>query len=66
MISDDKDTRNNRGLMSNQTEDGLTSRFQMKDLPTEVARAVESLQVGEISKLLLYGQQQGQDRCVHR
>ncbi|MBM6991739.1 MAG: peptidylprolyl isomerase [Prevotella sp.] len=49
-FSDDKDTRNNRGLMSNATADGMTSRFQMKDLPTEVARAVEPLKVGDMSK----------------
>ena len=47
--SDDKDTRNNHGLMSNTTDNERTSRFQMKDLPTEVAREVEALQVGECS-----------------
>lgn len=49
MVSDDKDTRNNNGVMVNTTETSRTSRFQMKDLPTEVARAVEGLNVGEIS-----------------
>ena len=49
IISDDKDTKNNKGLMSNTTNDGMTSRFQMKDLPTEVARAVDTMKVGEIS-----------------
>ncbi len=49
-ISEDKDTRNNRGLMFNSTVDGMTSRFQMKELPTEVARAVEGLAVDSISK----------------
>lgn len=49
-FSDDKDTKNNRGLMSNSTADGMTSRFQLKDLPSEVARAIEPLQVGEMSK----------------
>lgn len=49
-LSDDKDTKNNRGLMSNSTADGMTSRFQMKDLPTEVARAVDTLKVGDISQ----------------
>ena len=34
ILSDDKDTKNNKGLMSNPTNDGMTSRFQMKDLPT--------------------------------
>ena len=42
-VSDDKDTRNNHGLMSTYGEDGLTSRFQMKQLPTEVARQVEGM-----------------------
>ena len=49
IISDDKDTKNNKGLMFNSTNDGMTSRFQMKDLPTEVARAVDTMKVGEIS-----------------
>ena len=49
-LSDDKDTRNNEGLMSNSTANGMTSRFQMKDLPTEVARVVDTLKVNEISK----------------
>lgn len=48
-ISDDKDTKSAYGLMSTQTADGRTSRFRMRDLPTEVAAAVERLQVGEIS-----------------
>ena len=51
IISDDKDTRNNHGLMFNVTQDGLrTSRFKLSDLPSEVAKAVDVLQVGEISK----------------
>ena len=51
IISDDKDTRNNNGLMFNVTQDGLrTSRFKLSDLPSEVAKAVDVLQVGEISK----------------
>lgn len=49
-LSDDKDTKNNQGLMSNNTAEGMTSRFQMKDLPTEVARVVDTMKVGEISK----------------
>ena len=48
-VSDDKDTKNNHGLMANLTENGQTSKFQMKDLPTEVARVVEDLQPGELS-----------------
>ena len=48
-VSDDKDTRNNHGLMSTYGEDGVTSRFQMKQLPTEVARQVEGKKVGDVS-----------------
>lgn len=50
-FSDDKDTRNNRGLMANRTEEGelKSSRFEMQELPTEVARAVDTLKVGQIS-----------------
>lgn len=54
VLSDDKDTRNNFGLMSNVVagSSGMTrtSKFQMQDLPQEVAKAVDGLQVGELSK----------------
>lgn len=50
-VSDDKDTRSNHGLMANTTEERTrTSKFRMQDLPTEVARAVEKIQVGEVSE----------------
>lgn len=48
-LSDDKDTKNNHGLMVNSSENVRTSRFKMKDLPSEVARVVEGLKVGEVS-----------------
>ena len=48
-VSDDKDTKCNHGIMANATEMTRTSKFRMQDLPTEVARAVEQLKVGEIS-----------------
>ncbi len=48
-ISDDKDTKNNNGLMANSTEEGRTSKFQMRNLPTEVARVVDTLKVGQVS-----------------
>ena len=49
-ISDDKDTKSNHGLMVNTPDQQTrTSRFRMQDLPTEVARVVEDLKVGEIS-----------------
>ena len=54
-LSQDKDTRNNKGLMVNQdyehySERFGTSRFEMSELPPEVAKAVYGMQVGEISK----------------
>ena len=48
-ISDDKDTRNNHGLMSNIMGSARTSKFRMQDLPPEVARVVDTMKVGEIS-----------------
>ena len=50
IFSDDKDTRNNNGLMANVTQESRTSRFRLADLPQEVARAIDGLQVGEVSK----------------
>lgn len=48
-LSDDKDTRNNNGVMANTTESGRTSKFQLRNLPSEIARVVDTLKVGEVS-----------------
>lgn len=66
VISDDKDTRNNKGQMSQVTEDGLThtSRFEMKDLPTEVARVVDTLKVGQVSKAFSMVNKRGKTVCA--
>lgn len=54
LTSQDKDTRANYGIMVNKNDmySDLygTSKFEMKDLPPEVAKAVASLKVGEVSK----------------
>ena len=63
-VSDDKDTRNNHGLMSNFNDEGRTSKFQMKDLPTEVARVVDTLKVGEVSKAFSMVNQRGKTVCA--
>lgn len=47
-LSQDKDTHNNRGIMVNQ-QNG-TPRFEMADLPQEVAKVVNEMAVGDISK----------------
>lgn len=49
VISDDKDTKNNNGLMANSLNNVRTSRFAMRQLPTEVARVVDTLQVNQVS-----------------
>ncbi len=51
-VSYDKDTRNNKGLMVNKGENQNygTSKFEMQELPQEVGRVVNDMQVGEISK----------------
>ena len=66
LLSDDKDTRSNKGLMSNsQLQYGrITSRFQMQDLPPEVAKVVDTMQVGQISKSFQMINQKGKTVCV--
>ena len=46
-ISQDKDTRFSRGQMTNQ-ENG-TTKFEMSQLPPEIARVVSQMQPGEVS-----------------
>jgi peptidyl-prolyl cis-trans isomerase SurA len=53
VLSSDKDTRNNKGLMVNKQMNSTnagTPRFEMKDLPAEVAVVVDTMKVGEISR----------------
>ena len=50
-VSQDKDTKNNRGVMMNM-QNGST-RFEMQDLPPEVARKVELMQPGDISEAFI-------------
>lgn len=47
-ISHDKDSRNNNGLMAN-PETG-TSRFEMQELPQEIAKVVDEMKPGDVSK----------------
>lgn len=50
-ISQDKDTRNNQGLMIN--PQSLTPKFEMSQLPQEIAKEVDKLQPGEISNAFM-------------
>ena len=65
-ISDDKDTRNNNGLMANRGNDGrMTSKFQMRSLPSEVARVVDTLKVGQVSApLQMINEKNGRTVCA--
>lgn len=51
IFSQDKDTKNNKGLMMN-PQTG-SSRFEMSQLPPEVARHIERLEPGEISEAFI-------------
>ena len=67
--SDDKDTRNNHGILSNNNmETGETStRFEMSQLSAlspELARTVETLEVGEISKPFTMINTKGKTVCA--
>lgn len=70
-LSDDKDTRNNHGLMSKviATENGRerTSRFTMSELADEspeVAHVVDGMQPGEISKPFQMVNSKGKTVCA--
>lgn len=49
--SQDKDTRNNNGLMTFMPEPGMPglSKFEMQQLPQDVAKVVDKMHVGELS-----------------
>lgn len=69
-ISDDKDTRNNHGLMTNVKADETTgeyvrtSRFLLQDLPQEVAKVVSGMNTGEISKPFTMINSKGKEVCA--
>ena len=63
VLSDDKDTRKNHGLLPNPRNN--TSRFEMQDLPPEIAKVVDKMEVGEISKAFtMIPQSTGKEVCV--
>ena len=61
-ISDDKNTRFNGGLLPNEVTQ--TSRFEMQDLPSEIAKVVDTMEVGEISKAINMTPRTGQEQTV--
>lgn len=65
-LSDDKDTKNNNGLMVNANMETRTqtSRFEMKDLPQDVAKVVDKMHVGEISDAFSMKNKNDRDVCA--
>ena len=66
LLSDDKDTRYSKGLMSTNmmTTGHTSSKFRMQDLPPEVAKVVDTMQVGQISQPFQMINQRGKTVCV--
>jgi peptidyl-prolyl cis-trans isomerase SurA len=64
VVSDDKETRNNNGLMANITQEGRTSRFKLSELPAEVAKTIDTLKVGEISAPFQMINERGKTVCA--
>ena len=62
LYSDDKDTRNNFGIMYNKMS--ASSHFGMDELPVDVARAIEKLAVGEVSQPFVWLLDNGKTVCA--
>ncbi len=63
LYSADKNTRKNFGLMSNEMT--LSSRFELQDLPQEVAKVIYEMKVGEISDpFVMIDQKTGKEVCA--
>lgn len=64
LLSDDKDTRSNNGLMANTSESSRTSRFGIDDLPPEIAGKIANMQVGDISDAFQMTNSKGKTVCA--
>ena len=62
MISHDKETRNNYGIMYNKMT--ASSHFKMDELPVDIARVIDGLEVGEISQPFAWLQDNGKTACA--
>lgn len=60
MISSDKDTRMNGGMMTNQNT--ASSKFEYQELPSEIAKVVYTMKPGEISNpFTMYSEKLGRE-----
>jgi peptidyl-prolyl cis-trans isomerase SurA len=66
MYSQDKDTRNNNGLMTYQAEPGMpgVSKVELQNLPQDVAKVVNRMHVGEISDPFVMQLPNGKTTCA--
>lgn len=69
VFSDDKDTRNNRGIMGKRVSEnnpraGMTQWFELRDLPQDVAKVVNTMSPGEVSKPFKMTDKRGQTVCA--
>lgn len=63
VLSHDKDTRNNHGLLPNPYNN--TSRFEMQQLPQEIAKVVDKMNIGEITKAFsMINEKDGKEVCA--
>lgn len=62
IYSDDKDTRNNYGIMYNKMS--ASSHFALDELPVDVARVIEKLEVGDISQPFTWLLDNGKTVCA--
>lgn len=49
-VSQDKDSKNNKGIMVNSKNGISSTKFEMGDLPQEIAKVVDTLKVSQISE----------------
>ncbi len=49
-VSQDKDSRNNKGIMVNSKRGTTSTKFEMGDLPQEIAKVVDTLQINQVSE----------------
>ena len=62
VISQDKDTRNNYGIMYNRNT--ASSHFSFEELPVDVARVIDGLKVGELSQPFTWVRENGKTVCA--
>lgn len=64
--SQDKDTRNNNGLMSYSPEPGAPgiSKFEMQNLPQDIGKVIDRMHVGEVSDPFVMQLGNGKTTCA--